>query len=58
MCAANGWEDGAAVVDEIAARFRRARDAHVAAGRTRAVAIFEGMMDWMKRNGTGLKAGL
>lgn len=58
MCAAYGWDDRAAVVDEIAARFRRARDAHVAAGRTKAVAIFEGMIGWMKRNGPALKAGL
>lgn len=59
MCAAYGWEGAAAVVvDEIAARFRRARDAHVAAGRSKAVAIFEGMMDWMSRHGPALKADL
>jgi aminoglycoside phosphotransferase (APT) family kinase protein len=58
MCDAYGWEDPAAVVDEIAARFRRARDAHAAAGRATAVAIFERMMEWMERNGPALKAEL
>jgi hypothetical protein len=58
MCDGYGWEDAAAVFDEIAARFRRARDAHAAAGRTRAVTIFEEMIGWMERNGPALKAAL
>jgi aminoglycoside phosphotransferase (APT) family kinase protein len=58
MCEAYGWQDPAAVVDEIAARFRRARDTHAAARRTKAVAVFEEMMVWMERNGPALKAGL
>jgi hypothetical protein len=33
------------VVDQIADRFRRARDAHAAARRTDAVIIFERMID-------------
>lgn len=56
MCEAYGWEEPAAVVDEIAARFRRARDAHAAAGRTKAVAIFEDHMAWMERHGPALEA--
>ena len=56
MCDAYGWEDPTAVVDEIAARFRRARDGHAAAGRATAVAIFERMTKWMERNGPALKA--
>lgn len=58
MCDAYGGEDAAAVLDEIAARFRRACDAHAAAGRARAVTIFEEMMGWMERNGAALKAAL
>lgn len=58
MCDAYGWGDPAAVVDEIAARFRRARDAHAAAGRAGAVTIFAEMMIWMKRNGPALKEAL
>jgi aminoglycoside phosphotransferase (APT) family kinase protein len=56
MCDAYGWEDAAEVLDEIADRFRRARDAHAAAGRTKAVTIFEEMMGWMERNGPALRA--
>jgi hypothetical protein len=58
MCDAYRWDDPAAVVDEIAARFRRARDAHAAAGRAGAVTIFAEMMIWMKRNGPALKEAL
>jgi hypothetical protein len=58
MCDAYGWEEPVAVVDEIAARFRRARDAHAAAGRAKAVTIFEEMMVWMERNGPALKAAV
>jgi aminoglycoside phosphotransferase (APT) family kinase protein len=56
MCVAYGWEDVAAVVDEIAARFRRARDAHAAAGRVEGVIIFERMIEWMEQNAPALTA--
>jgi aminoglycoside phosphotransferase (APT) family kinase protein len=58
MCDAYGWEDAAEVLDEIADRFRRARDAHAVAGRTKAVTIFEDMVRWMERRGPALKAAL
>jgi hypothetical protein len=45
MCRVYEWEDVAVVVDQIADRFRRARDAHAAARRTDAVIIFERMID-------------
>lgn len=57
LCDSYGWEDRFAVVDEIAARFARARDAHAAAGRRKAAAVFEEMMDWMEHNNAALKAG-
>jgi hypothetical protein len=56
MCDAYGWPDADAVVDEIAARFRRARDAHARAGRAKAVAVFEAMIAWMDDDGAALKA--
>ena len=56
-CDAYGWDDPAAVIDEIAARFRRARDAHVAAGRSQPAAVFEGMIGWMERHAPALKSG-
>jgi aminoglycoside phosphotransferase (APT) family kinase protein len=56
MCRVYRWEDIAVVVDEIADRFRRARDAHAAARRSDSVVIFEGMIDWMARNAPALKA--
>lgn len=54
VCAAYGWDDRAAVVGEIAARFERARDEHAAAGRSAAVAIFEEMLARMARSGAAL----
>jgi hypothetical protein len=47
MCDAYGWGDAGAIVDEIAALPRRARDQHVSAGRHQAAAIFEELMRWM-----------
>ena len=58
MCDAYGWQDAGAVVDEIAARFRRARDEHARAGRTKPVAVFETMMAWMQANDAALRAGM
>lgn len=57
-CDAYGWDDPAAVLDEIAARFRRARDEHAAHGRATAVAIFEKNVRWMAENEATLKASL
>lgn len=57
MCDAYGWDDPAAVIDEIADRFRRARDAHAAAGRRRPSAVFEAMIAWMAQHGPALEAG-
>lgn len=56
MCDAYRWEDPAVVVDEITARFRRARDAHAVSRRTKAVAIFQEMVAWMEENSSALKA--
>jgi Phosphotransferase enzyme family len=47
MCDAYGWDDPAAVIGEIAALLKRARDRHAGAGRRRAVEIFEDLMGWM-----------
>ena len=47
MCDVYGCDDPGAIVDEIAALLRRARDMHVSAGRQRAAAIFEELMRWM-----------
>ena len=47
MCDAYGWDDAGAIVDEIAALLRRARDQHVSAGRHNAATIFEELMRWM-----------
>lgn len=56
LCDAYGWEEPSAVIDEIAARFRRARDDHAASGRRRAAVIFDGMIAWMERNRAALEA--
>jgi aminoglycoside phosphotransferase (APT) family kinase protein len=54
MCDAYGGPGVAAVIDEITARFCRARDDHAAAGRVRSNAIFEAMVSWMRANGSAL----
>ena len=56
FCDAYGGIDVAAVVDELAARFTRARDHHADGGRAEAVAIFDAMIAWMDRHGAALKA--
>jgi hypothetical protein len=58
MCEAYGWDDPGAIVDEIAALLRRARDRHASAGRRRAVAIFEELMRWMADYGEALTAAM
>jgi Phosphotransferase enzyme family len=55
MCDAYGWEDPSAVIDEIDAMLRRARDRHARAGRGRAVAVFEELMGWMAEHGPALR---
>ena len=42
------------VVDELAARFLRARDAHAAAGRVGAVQVFEGLLAWIDAHGAAI----
>lgn len=54
FCTAYGWEDRAAVVDEIAARFERARDQHATAGRAAPVAVFEALMARIARSAAEL----
>jgi hypothetical protein len=58
ICDAYGWDNPAAVLDEIADRFRRARDEHAANGRANAVAVFEENVRWMEKNEATLKACL
>jgi aminoglycoside phosphotransferase (APT) family kinase protein len=58
ICDGYGWQDARAVIDEIADRFRRARDGHAADGRAKAAAIFDEMVAWMDRNKAALKSGL
>jgi aminoglycoside phosphotransferase (APT) family kinase protein len=56
MCDAYGWADVGQVVQEIGDRFRRARDQHARAGRTRAAAIFEEKVRWMDQQTPALLA--
>ena len=55
MSDAYGFFHPAEIIDEIAARFRRARDQHADAGRTRSAAIFSEMVTWMDRHGAALR---
>jgi hypothetical protein len=54
----HGSEEPPRIVDEIAARFRRAQAAHAAAGRASAAAIFAHMTAWMARHAPVLRAPL
>jgi hypothetical protein len=56
MCEAYGWFTQAAVVDEITARFRRARADHARHGRDQGAVIFAEMVQWMEDHGPALKA--
>ena len=58
MCDAYGWEDPCAIVDEIHADLRRARDNHDRAGRWKASAIFREMIGWMDEHADKLKASV
>lgn len=58
FCATYGWAEPAQVsqlVDEIAARFQQAADAHVTSGRVEAARIFETFIRWMGEYGGQLK---
>lgn len=56
FCTAYGWDDPAAVIDELGARFRRARDDHHAAGRVAAETVFIDLCSWMDSHGPTLKS--
>ena len=58
MCDAYGLFAPTAVVDEITARFRRARADHMKHGREKGAAIFAEMVHWMDQHGPALKATL
>lgn len=54
MCDGYPGMTPAVVVDELAARFSRARDHHEAAGRTAGVEVFERNLAWLDRHGARL----
>jgi hypothetical protein len=58
MCDAYGWYTPPAVIDEITARFRRARADHRQHGRDQGAAIFADMVHWMDEHAPALKAAL
>lgn len=55
VCDGYGWADASSVIDEIAARFRRARAWHEARGAHEGARIFGEMVAWMEANGPALK---
>lgn len=57
MCAAYPGMSPGIVVDELTAQFERARRNHLAAGRVGPRAVFDGLIDWMHRNGSVIIAG-
>lgn len=58
LCDSYGWEDGAAVIDEIEARFRRALEWHEQRGNAEGARIFSEVLDWIVAHGPALKTGL
>jgi hypothetical protein len=56
MCDAYGWADPGAVIDEIAALLRRARERHASADRRRAAIIFDQLTRWMTDHRKALRA--
>lgn len=58
LCDAYGWEDATEVIDEIEARFRRARAWHEEGGFVEGARIFGEMIDWMTKNGPAIRAAL
>lgn len=55
MCESYGLFAPAAVIDEITARFHRARADHARHGRDQGATIFTEMIRWMERHGPALK---
>ena len=55
LCDGYGWDDPAALIDEIEARFARAIASHSANNKPGAVRIFRDMAEWIKLNGPLLK---
>jgi Ser/Thr protein kinase RdoA (MazF antagonist) len=58
LCDAYGWDDSAAVIDEIEARFRRARASHERNGRLEGARIFSELIAWIVEHGPALKSHL
>jgi Ser/Thr protein kinase RdoA (MazF antagonist) len=56
MCDVYGGVTPPAVVEALTARFRRAHDQHLAAGRPGAVRVFAGLLTWMDRFGDRIAA--
>ena len=54
MCDAYGWAEVDLVVGEIGDRFRRARDQHAQAGRTKGAAIFDRKLRWLDKKAAAL----
>jgi hypothetical protein len=54
LCDAYGWPEVDLVVQEIGDRFRRARDQHAQAGRTKGAAIFDRKVQWMDQKTAAL----
>lgn len=54
FCAAYGWDDPGSVLDELAARFRRARDDDHGPARL----VFADLASWMDAHGPSLKTAL
>jgi hypothetical protein len=58
LCDTYGWNDDAAVIDEIEARFRRALGWHTKHGNAEGARIFSELVDWIVAHGPALKIGL
>ena len=57
MCSAYPGMTPAVVVDELAARFRRARAQHQQAARPRGVEVFDRMLGWLDAHGQDIATG-
>lgn len=57
MCAAYPGMLPIAIVEELTARFHRARAEHAAAERVKAIEVFDRLITWMEFNGTALLVG-
>ena len=55
MCAAYGWDDPIALVDDFEADLQQALRNHEQAGRTRAIKIFAEEVDWMRQRAQELR---